>query len=70
EGEEGSLGFARDLSKVDLKEVIFLYLEDYLKIPQFLKDEISTPVEIYLQKFKEEMSKASPSLEFEKINPA
>lgn len=68
EGEDGSLGFARDLSKVDLKEVIFLYLEDYLKIPQFLKDQISTPVEIYLQKFKEEMSKASPSMEFEKIN--
>lgn len=68
ESEDGALGFARDLSKVDMKEVIILYLEDYLKIPQFLKDEKETPVESYLKKFKEEIIKSSNSLEFEKMN--
>lgn len=67
ENEEGSLGFAKDLGKVDLKEVIYLFLRDSLKIPEFLKTEISTPVEDFLFKFKESLLANTPSLKFEEI---
>lgn len=67
ENEEGHLGFAKDLGKIDLKEIIYLFLEDSLKVPGFLKKEITTPVEDFLLKFKESIQKNAPSLKFEDI---
>lgn len=67
EGKEGELGFSKDLSKVDLKEVIFLFLEESLKVPEFFKKELSTPIETFLEKFQEEIKKGTPSMRFEEI---
>jgi membrane protein len=67
EGKDGELGFSKDLSKVDLKEVIFLFLEDSLKVPEFFKKEFSTPIEVFLEKFKEDLKKSTPSMRFEEI---
>lgn len=68
ESEDGSLGFARDLTKVDLKEVILLYMEESLKIPHFMEENMKEPVEVFLKKFMEEIKDKTPSLEFERIN--
>lgn len=67
EGEGEKLGLAKDLSKVDLKEVVILFIEDSIKIPKFLKKEIQMHVEDYLIKFKDSLISGTPSLNFEDL---
>lgn len=65
EDEKGKIGFAKDLSRVDFKEIVLLFIEDSLKIPQFIKEQEKMPVENYLVQFKEFLVSNTPSLKFE-----
>lgn len=67
ESEDGSLGFAKDLGKIDLSEIVYLFLEDTLKVPEFLKTELLTPVDDFLFKFKESLKANTPSMNLEEI---